>query len=220
MIKEQFETITEEIDENTLYDIIKEMDNIMKEKLSITFEQVRKEFKTVYRELFKCILDLLKKDSGSVYFLGEEYSIKNANLKEKLTKRRERQLKKFVFNPLKLAEYPTRKIYIDEGVNIKLIRLAIAYGPGIKYSDSRFINYSDQPYMAFREKVLELLEWANEHKEGRRTLNGLPSQETIINGPYWKKQKLKIAITDGVFAHARYDDSFRPDNAAYNPVQI
>ena len=87
-------------------------------------------------------------------------------------------------------------------------------------SDSRFINYSDQPYMAFREKVLELLEWANEHKEGRRTLNGLPSQETIINGPYWKKQKLKIAITDGVFAHARYDDSFRPDNAAYNPVQI
>ena len=29
------------------------MDNIMKEKLSATFEQVRKEFKTVYRELFR-----------------------------------------------------------------------------------------------------------------------------------------------------------------------
>lgn len=39
--------------ENTLYDIIKEMDNIMKEKLTDTFEQVRKEFKIVYRELFK-----------------------------------------------------------------------------------------------------------------------------------------------------------------------
>lgn len=39
--------------ENTLYDIIKEMDSIMKTKLSETFEQVRKEFKTVYRELFK-----------------------------------------------------------------------------------------------------------------------------------------------------------------------
>ena len=86
-------------------------------------------------------------------------------------------------------------------------------------SDSRFVNYSDQPYMAFREKVLELLEWADAHKEGRRTLNGLPSQETIINGPYWKKQKLKIAITDGVFAHARYDDSFRLNHAAYNPVE-
>jgi len=39
--------------ENTLYDIIKEMDSIMKSKLSETFELVRTEFKTVYRELFK-----------------------------------------------------------------------------------------------------------------------------------------------------------------------
>lgn len=39
--------------ENTLYDIIKEMDSIMKTRLLETFEQVRKEFKIVYRELFK-----------------------------------------------------------------------------------------------------------------------------------------------------------------------
>lgn len=87
-------------------------------------------------------------------------------------------------------------------------------------SDSEFINYSDQPFMVFREKALELLEWADAHKRGSRTLNGRPVPEIIINGPYWRKQRLKIAITDGVFAHARYDDSFRPDNAAYNPVQI
>ncbi len=39
--------------ENTLYDIIKEMDSIMKEKLLTTFEKVREEFKKVYRELFR-----------------------------------------------------------------------------------------------------------------------------------------------------------------------
>ena len=39
--------------ENTLYDIINEMDSIMKEKLLITFEKVREEFKKVYRELFR-----------------------------------------------------------------------------------------------------------------------------------------------------------------------
>ena len=39
--------------ENTLYDIINEMDNIMKEKLHETFEKVRVEFKRVYRELFR-----------------------------------------------------------------------------------------------------------------------------------------------------------------------
>lgn len=39
--------------ENTLYEIIKEMDTIMKKKLGETFEEVRKEFGKVYRELFK-----------------------------------------------------------------------------------------------------------------------------------------------------------------------
>jgi hypothetical protein len=83
-------------------------------------------------------------------------------------------------------------------------------------TDSRFVNYSDQPFMAFRKDVLKLLEWADAHKKKCRLLNGLPSQETIINGPYWRNLKLKIAVTDGIFAHARFDDSFRPCHKAYN----
>jgi len=56
--KERYDFLTKQKEdlvnaENTLYDIIKEMDSIMKTKLTETFEQVRKEFKTVYRELFK-----------------------------------------------------------------------------------------------------------------------------------------------------------------------
>lgn len=39
--------------ENTLYDIIKEMDSIMKDRFLDTFNRVKEEFKTVYRELFK-----------------------------------------------------------------------------------------------------------------------------------------------------------------------
>lgn len=39
--------------ENTLYDIIKEMDSIMKERFLDTFNKVKEEFKVVYRELFK-----------------------------------------------------------------------------------------------------------------------------------------------------------------------
>lgn len=39
--------------ENTLYDIIKEMDAVMKDKFLETFEKVKVEFKNVYRELFK-----------------------------------------------------------------------------------------------------------------------------------------------------------------------
>ncbi|MBQ8218919.1 MAG: AAA family ATPase [Bacilli bacterium] len=39
--------------ENTLLEIIGDMDNIMKEKFVKTFEDIRKEFKIVFRELFK-----------------------------------------------------------------------------------------------------------------------------------------------------------------------
>ena len=39
--------------ENTLYDIIKEMDMVMKDRFLDTFEKVKVEFKNVYRELFK-----------------------------------------------------------------------------------------------------------------------------------------------------------------------
>ena len=39
--------------EDTLYEIIGEMDGIMKDKFQETFEAIRKEFKTVFRELFR-----------------------------------------------------------------------------------------------------------------------------------------------------------------------
>ena len=39
--------------ENTLYDIIKEMDMVMKDRFLDTFMKVQQEFKSVYRELFK-----------------------------------------------------------------------------------------------------------------------------------------------------------------------
>lgn len=83
-------------------------------------------------------------------------------------------------------------------------------------STSQHINYSDQPFMAHREKALELLEWADAHKNGSRTLNGRPVPEIIINGRSWRKRKMRIAVTDGVFAHARYDDSFRPCHEKFN----
>ena len=83
-------------------------------------------------------------------------------------------------------------------------------------TDSRHTNYSDQPFMASRALTLELLEYADAHKEHSRTLNGRPVPEIIINGPYWRKRKVRVAISEGIFTHARYDDSFRQDNAAYN----
>ncbi len=56
--KERYDFLNKQKDdlveaENTLYDIIKEMDSIMKSKFIETFKQIQVEFKNVYRDLFK-----------------------------------------------------------------------------------------------------------------------------------------------------------------------
>ena len=84
-------------------------------------------------------------------------------------------------------------------------------------TDSRYTNYSDQPFMASRTLALELLEWADARKEHSRTLNGRYVPEIIINSRFWRARRIRVAISEGVFAHARFDDSFRPNNVAFNP---
>ena len=84
-------------------------------------------------------------------------------------------------------------------------------------TDSRYTNYSDQPFMASRRLALDLLEWADAHKDRSRTLNGRPVPEIIINSRRWRAMRVRVAISEGVFAHSRFDDSFRANSAAYNP---
>ena len=83
-------------------------------------------------------------------------------------------------------------------------------------ADSRFVNYSDQPFMAKRSFELRLLEWADGRKARARTLNSKPVPEIIINSRFWRKARYRIAVSEGVCAHARYDDSFRTGHPAFN----
>jgi len=45
-----------------------------------------------------------------------------------------------VYGESKRLSETISKVFIDEGLDIKLVRLAIGYGPGVKYEDTRFIN--------------------------------------------------------------------------------
>ncbi len=81
----------------------------------------------------------------------------------------------------------------------------------------RYVDYTDQPYLARRRLMLELLEWADAHKEGTSTLNGLYVPEIVLNGSgRWRRLGLTVAVSDGIFAHARLDGSFRPGNPAFD----
>ncbi len=85
-------------------------------------------------------------------------------------------------------------------------------------SDSSHTTFSEQPNLAKREFLAELFAWCEAHKEGKHTLlNGQTSIEIVLNRAWWRRQRFPIGISEGVFAHARYDDSFRATDAAYNP---
>ena len=45
-----------------------------------------------------------------------------------------------VYGESKRLSETISKVFIDDGMDIKLIRLAIGYGAGVKYDDARFIN--------------------------------------------------------------------------------
>lgn len=45
-----------------------------------------------------------------------------------------------VYGESKRLSETISKVFIDEGMDIKLIRLAIGYGAGVRYEDTRFIN--------------------------------------------------------------------------------
>ena len=77
-------------------------------------------------------------------------------------------------------------------------------------ADSSVVDYTDQPFMSSKVLAAELLDWAFAHKKGFSTLNGMAVPEIVLNSSgYWRKRHLRVAVTDGIFAHARFDGSFR-----------
>lgn len=82
--------------------------------------------------------------------------------------------------------------------------------------DSEIVNFSEQPLLITKRLYLELSDWCRAHPRHRR-INGAPVMEHALNSPWWRKRHFKIGFCDeGVFTHNRFDDSWRPEHAAFN----
>lgn len=83
---------------------------------------------------------------------------------------------------------------------------------------SRHLTFSEQPYLASAKFISEIFDYCKAHRFDKHTLdNGQPTAEIVLNGRWWKSHNYPIAVSEGIFAHARFDDSFRASNGAYNP---
>jgi len=86
--------------------------------------------------------------------------------------------------------------------------------------DSAIAQFTEQPFMIRKELYQKLSAWGHQHLR-RGKLNGCPILEQSLRSPYWYRGHFKVAFCDeGVFTHNRFDDSFRSDNAAYNPLAV
>lgn len=82
--------------------------------------------------------------------------------------------------------------------------------------DSRIINFSEQPLLISKRLYQELSAFGHARPCAAR-VNGRPLLEITLNSWWWKHRHFKVAVCDeGVFTHNRFDDSFRPEHAAFN----
>lgn len=82
--------------------------------------------------------------------------------------------------------------------------------------DSRIINFSEQP-MLISKKLYQELSAFGHRRPCKAKVNGRPLLEITLNSWWWKHHHFRVAICDeGVFTHNRFDDSFRPEHAAFN----
>lgn len=89
----------------------------------------------------------------------------------------------------------------------------------LNLTSSKHLNFSEQPFLAATPFALALFDYCEAHRNDKHTLdNGQPTAEIILNGSkWWRGRDIPIAASDGIFAHERFDDSFRASDKAFNP---
>ena len=124
-----------------------------------------------------------------------------------------------LLRPGKAARLAGRAVAACTDPSMRFPRLFRKAG-SLFFSTSKWVDYTDQPFAARRAFILDVFEWIEANKQGTHTLNGRYVPEIVLNrSKWWRKQAFPVAVSEGVFAHARYDDSFRENNAAFNPAR-
>ncbi len=125
-----------------------------------------------------------------------------------------------LLRPAKAARLRGRAVDVFENPAERFPRIFRKEG-SLFVSSSAYIDYTDQPFAATRSFIEKVFAWADAHKESSRKMNGHYAPEIILNrSGWWRSAAFPVAVSEGIFAHARYDDSFRANNKAFNPALV
>ena len=116
-----------------------------------------------------------------------------------------RPLLRRIFRPIKARRTIGRAPYAIPDADRRFPSYVVRRG-NFLVVDSEVITFTDQPFLISRTLMLDLLDWAKGHPRGRQP-PGRQALEVCLNTAWWRRRHFKVAVGEGLFTHARLDDT-------------
>lgn len=123
-------------------------------------------------------------------------------------------IKRF-FNPNKALRIAGYSLYCEKHPERIFPKYVKKLEEDLYIISSRISTWTNQSILVKRSLYGTVLDYAENHPSSRET-NGFQDLEKPLNCKWWRNQNFKICISEGVFTHNRFDDSWRLNHHAYN----
>lgn len=107
------------------------------------------------------------------------------------------------FRPFKARRVASRAAYVERDP-AGLFPKVFSREPEGLVTTSAYLNWTNNPVLMRRDIFLMIADYADAHPSSR-TVGGFQDFEKPLNCLWWRRQKLRIGLPDGIFTHNRID---------------
>lgn len=147
----------------------------------------------------------------SINELNEKYSYKEIN-EEKFDFIK--KIKRF-FRPDKAQRVAGYSLYFEKNPHKVFPEFIKKIEDDFFSVSSNIMPWTNQSVLISRKLYGELLDFAYNNPSSR-TSNGFQDLEKPLNCKWWRNQNFRIGVSEGIFTHNRFDDSWRKTHHAFN----
>lgn len=105
--------------------------------------------------------------------------------------------------PLKSRRVASRAAYVERSPEKLFPKIFMRQPEGL-VTTSAYLNWTNNPVLIRRDLFLKIADYADTHPSSR-TVGGFQDFEKPLNCHWWRAQKLRIGLPDGIFTHNRID---------------
>lgn len=120
-----------------------------------------------------------------------------------------------LMRPSKAIRISGYSLYVEENPEILFPNFIKKIDEDFFVVSSYIMPWTNQSVLIKRELYGELLKYAYNNPSSR-TANGFQDLEKPLNCRWWRNKKFKIGVSEGIFTHNRFDDSWRRSHKAFN----